>query len=159
MKRILECSSAGDARFSAYYAQVEIDGVMQSIEEHYQLSKRFRMPDGKYIVPKRVDEAKGKHPMHFVAYGLPYQPEFLTAWYTYLWIQYLDDNPMLVGILSHYDDYSDQFKTSSTINCQADVIRDYMFLGRDALWNRYADFYEAIESHSKKNRRIRQRSV
>lgn len=145
MKRILECSSAGDARFSAFYAVVEINGVTATIEEHYQLSKRFwDVANNKLFIPKKISDAKGRPPKYFVAYGLPYPPDKLTAWYTYLWLEYLEANPMLVNVLSHYDDYSDKFKTSSTINCQADVIRRYMHEGRDVLLDEYGDFYKCF---------------
>lgn len=148
MKRILECSSAGDARFSAFYAQVEINGVMQSIEEHYQLSKRFRDPSGRYVIPDNMAQAKGKYPLHFVAFGLPYPPKYLEAWYIYLWIQYLDSNPMLVKILNHYDDYNDKFSTSSTINSQATAIRRYMHEGKDSLMEQYKDFYDCFKPYA-----------
>ena len=39
--RILECHSQGDKRFSAFYAKVEVNGKLDSIENHYQLSKRI----------------------------------------------------------------------------------------------------------------------
>lgn len=145
MTKVLECSSAGDARFSAFYATVEINGVTASIEEHYQLSKRFwDTQNNRLIIPKSIKEAKGRKPRYFVAYGLPYPVDLLTAWYTYLWVKYLDSNPHLVDILSKYDDYSDKFKSASTINCQADVIRRYMREGRDTLMNEYPNFYESF---------------
>jgi len=39
-KRVLECSSRGDKRFSALYAKVLAFGVRDTIENHYQKSKR-----------------------------------------------------------------------------------------------------------------------
>ena len=39
--KILECSSAGDKRFSAFYALVDVFGVTNSIERHYQSVKRI----------------------------------------------------------------------------------------------------------------------
>src|SRR3990172_1530265 len=39
--RTLECSNAGDPRFSALNARVIILGTMDTIENHYQLAKRF----------------------------------------------------------------------------------------------------------------------
>ena len=38
--KILECSSAGDKRFSSLYALVDVFGVTESIESHYQAVKR-----------------------------------------------------------------------------------------------------------------------
>ena len=146
-KRILECSSAGDARFSAFYATVEVNGVTATIEEHYQLSKRFSAPGSDTcIVPQKISDAKGMRPSHLVINGKTYEKELLTFWYRYLWIKYLDANPNLVAILSHYDDYNDKFKTSPTSYSQADAIRDYMTIGRDVLWDRHAYFYDTIET-------------
>lgn len=145
-KRILECSSAGDARFSAFYAEVEIFGVTASIEEHYQLSKRF-LDKGRIVAPESMDSAKGLRPYEFVVRGIPYKTEYLTAWFTYLWIKFLDSNPKLVKVLKQYDDYSDMFKGRKTINCQADVIRRYMHEGRESLIQEYGGFFDAIETN------------
>ena len=38
---ILECSSKGDKRFSALYAKVSVNNVLDTIENHYQKSKVF----------------------------------------------------------------------------------------------------------------------
>lgn len=38
--KILECSSRGDKRFSAFYAKVEVFSKLDSIENHYQSCKR-----------------------------------------------------------------------------------------------------------------------
>lgn len=148
--RVLECSRDGDARFSAFMAQVTVGGVTASIEEHYQLSKRFWSPQrGCIVAPKTIKGAKGMRPVEFVVRGIPYRLEYLSAWYTYLWLIYLDDNPKLVKVLARYDDYSDKFKGRKTINCQADVIRRYMNEGRDALWTEYGGLYECFEMYSK----------
>lgn len=39
MVKILECSTAGDKRFSAFYAKVSVNGKFDSIENHYQWTK------------------------------------------------------------------------------------------------------------------------
>lgn len=38
--KILECSSKGDKRFSAFYAKIKVFGIYDSIENHYQNCKR-----------------------------------------------------------------------------------------------------------------------
>lgn len=60
MKKVLECSTKGDTRFSALCAKIEVNGVFDFIEDHYQLSKRLMGDDGKLIVPKTREEVKGK---------------------------------------------------------------------------------------------------
>lgn len=39
--KVLECSSKGDKRLSAFYAKINLFGNYNSIENHYQLSKRI----------------------------------------------------------------------------------------------------------------------
>ena len=47
-----------------------------------------------------------------------------------LWVRYLDENPELVEYAKGFDTFSDMFRGKS-VNCQADVIRDYVIHGRD----------------------------
>lgn len=127
MTKILECSSKGDKRFSAFYARVKAWNKVDSIENHYQLCKRF----GDYV-PKTWKDAKGKTPTHIHLHGKDYELRFLEQWYKMLWIEYLDKHPELVEFASGYDEFNDIFKGKS-INCQADVIRQYVKNGRDCL--------------------------
>ncbi len=140
-KRVLECSTKGDARFSALCAEVMVCGKTQTIEDHYQLSKRFR-EGGRIVVPKHFKQAKGRKPVNFSIADEIFDVEELTSWYVYLWVKYLDENPNLVKVLEKYDDYSDMFKRNS-INCQADVIRDYM-KDRKALVTLHKDFFKKM---------------
>lgn len=122
--KILECSSKGDKRFSALYAKVNVFGFEDTIEGHYQNSKRNK--EG-YIVKKgmHVDTmviVKRNHTIKLEA-------KYLTAYYKLLWCCYLDNNPDLVEYASKFDDYNDMFK-GKAINCQADVIRQYIKQGR-----------------------------
>lgn len=88
----LECSSAGDNRFSAFYAK--ING--RSIEELYQASKIFE--DGTTGLNWR--EAKGK---------VPINPEFTSRYYSMLWDQYINENPHLLEVLKSASGLSDKF--------------------------------------------------
>ena len=60
----LECSSKGDKRLSAFYSKVNVFGKVDSIENHYQLCKRFNN-----FVPSSWRDSKGKVPTHFVVKG------------------------------------------------------------------------------------------
>ena len=113
---VLECSSKGDKRFSAFYAKVVAFNTLDSIENHYQCSKRSY--DGGHV-------RKGSPVDHMMLNGIKLDVRFLTQWYNLLWIKYLDNNPKLVDVLGQYEDYTDKFK-GKAINCQADVIRAYM---------------------------------
>ena len=116
MNKILECSSKGDRRFSALFAKIKMFGVLDSIENHYQNTKRNNFGD---------KVKKGAYVDHIILNGVKLESRFLTQWYNLLWVEYLDNNPELVEILKKYDDYSDIFK-GKAINCQADTIRMYM---------------------------------
>lgn len=118
MFKRLECSSAGDRRFSALYAQVTIRGKTDTIERWYQSCKR----DASGLVP-----GKGRA----VAYvlcpfsGRRFQPSALTPIYQSLWIKYLDAHPELVAYAKGFDIFTDQFRGRAT-NVSADVIRAYV---------------------------------
>lgn len=114
--KVLECSSAGDKRFSSFYAQVTFNGVTRTIEEWYQNAKRDE--NGK--VP-----GKGK-PVDYFVWDEKVRPVAeLTSLFQMLWDTYLDNNPDLVYYALEFDDYNDKFKGKS-INCQADAIRNYI---------------------------------
>ena len=122
--RVLECSSKGDKRFSAFYANIEIFGRYTNIERHYQSCKRFNDPT--------IIKAKGKKPDYIVLDGRELNCKYLTPYCKLLWCKYLDENLGLVEYASQYDDYNDIFKGKS-INCQADVIRQYIKQGRETI--------------------------
>jgi len=133
-KKSLECSSQGDTRFSAFFARVTLPfndaDVTKTIEEWYQLAKRF----GK-IKPRKVKDAKGKAPTHLVVLGKRYAAHFLGQWYKILWLKYLDENPDLVKFASMFDEFTDVKRGRRTVNCQADVVKQYVKQGRQSLIN------------------------
>lgn len=145
--KVLECSSKGDKRFSAFYAKVEVNGKMASIEEHYQLSKRFKDEQGKYVIPQKVMDAKGKTPVHFVLGGKIYDVSYLSSYYSLLWVKYLDKNPELVQYAKDFDDFTDMFRGSS-INCQADVVKKYVKQGREAILKENKEFLTLLNNRS-----------
>jgi hypothetical protein len=135
-RKILECSSKGDKRFSAFYAQVMVHGLLASIETHYQRvkfkNKKCHLSHTDYEPCKKGEKVdiiliptKNKNTIEL-------DPKYLTPWYKLLWVKYLDTNPVLVEYLKTYDDYSDMFK-GKAINCQADVIRQYIKKGRHSI--------------------------
>jgi len=88
----LECSSKGDARFSAFYAK--IDGV--SIEQIYQAAKVFE--DGSTGLGWR--QAKGRKAVNQAEVALLYG---------YLWDEYIKRNPHLLTVLRKASGVSDMF--------------------------------------------------
>lgn len=136
-RRVLECSSRGDRRFSALYARVKIFGREASIEEHYQLAKRFPR------APRTWREAKGRRPAHLEICGRVLPPEYLTAWYALLWLVYLDAHPELVAYAREFDEFADSFARPGA-NSQADMVRLYAKQGRRALVKRCAPLLRAL---------------
>jgi len=141
--KVLECSSKGDKRFSAFYAKVEVFGRYDSIENHYQLSKRFGED-----IPKTWRDAKGKQPTHLCINGFDYCIKFTESWYDLLWVKYLDANPNLVNIAKQFDDYHDIFKGKKSTVCQADTIRKYMKQGRAYILDEHKEFIDLMKERS-----------
>lgn len=98
------------------------------------------------VAPKSWRDAKGKTPTHIELNGKQYDVKYLSQWYKMMWVNYLDNNPHLVEYAKRFDDYSDMFKGRS-VNCQADVIRQYIKQGRDSL---VAEYQELMDLFKKK---------
>ena len=124
----LECSSKGDKRFSALYAMVSVNGVVNSIEKHYQ-SVKFK---GEPCNPKRCK--KGEHVEFIVINNKILDVKYLTAFYKLLWIKYFINNKDLFEYAKGFDEFNDMFKGKS-INCQADVIKELVEKGMKAMFN------------------------
>lgn len=97
----LECSSRGDKRFSAFYAQVN----GRSIEETYQAAKIFE--DGTTGLDWRSAKGKRATNMHNCR-----------ALYSYLWDVYIARNPHLWDTLRNATGVSDIFGKEGNA-CQA----------------------------------------
>lgn len=137
-KKRLECSSAGDQDFSAHFAWVEVFGLKKPIEYHYQMSKMFdlgynRKVNSHVIGPMKTTKlAKGRKPVKVKVGDFVLPVRFLSQWYKLLWLKYLDENPELVAYASQFDEFTDKFRGKS-VNCQADVIRQYVKEGRESI--------------------------
>jgi hypothetical protein len=104
---ILECSSKGDRRFSAFFARIRFRNN-KSIEELYQARKLF---EGN-VQGLSVQDAKGK---------LPINIEDCRSFYSQLWNEYFDENPDLLLAISQYNGFSDIFGQPGRA-CQAEEI-------------------------------------
>jgi len=100
----LECSTRGDKRFSAFCARIKKRGS-RSIEEIYQAAKVFK--NGLTDLSWR--EAKGLTPLNI---------EEVSALYSILWDEYIEENPELLIILKEVTGLSDIF---GQINHQCQV--------------------------------------
>jgi hypothetical protein len=142
-KNILECSSAGDKRFSAFYAVVKVFGYEDTIENHYQACKQFKNGSKK---------PKGQCPDSLNIYGIPLDIKYLTAYYKLLWYKYLRKRRELITYASAFDDFHDKFKGGSTVNCQADVIKQFIKEGPQSILNEQdvAELLEIFAVHKQK---------
>lgn len=104
---ILEVSSRGDKRFSAFYARIKRRNN-KSIEELYQARKMFEGG----ISGLSIKEAKGKQPINI---------EDCRSFYSQLWNEYLDENPEFLIELSQYNGFSDIFGQRGHV-CQAEEV-------------------------------------
>jgi hypothetical protein len=100
----LECSSAGERRFSAFYARLR-GRKGQTIEAIYQGAKVFRNGD----TGLSIMEAKGFRPVNAVE---------VRALYARLWDEYIEENPDLIPLLVQASGLSDRFGRRGGV-CQA----------------------------------------
>lgn len=150
----LECSSRGDKRFSAFYAKVTIDGVTKSIEEWYQGCKVI---NGKSNLPMK--EVKGKKPEFVCLFGRIGHLNYLSQWYKLLWVKYLDGHQGLVEYAKGFDTFTDMFR-GKAINCQADVVKQYVKDGRASIISECQDlinFINIAKSNPSKHISVSQR--
>ena len=100
----LECSTAGDKRFSAFCARIE-GRQAKTIESIYQAAKVFN--DGSTNLTWR--QAKGLKPVN---------KEETAALYSKLWDEYIDENPHLLEVLKQHSGLSDVYGKKNGL-CQA----------------------------------------
>lgn len=136
---ILECSSKGDKRYSAFYAKIKLFSKYDSIENHYQLCKRI----GDFV-PTTWRDVKGKKPTHIHINGKDYDLKYTVAFYELMWVKYLNEHLDLVEYAKQFDDFHDMFKSKNAIVCQADVIRDYVKNGKEYILNKHKEFIELL---------------
>lgn len=97
----LECSTAGDRRFSAFHARVN----GHTIEATYQAAKRFR--DGSTGLGWRA--AKGRRAVN---------AEECAQLYSRLWDQYIAEHPELLAVLRAASGLCDKYGQVGHV-CQA----------------------------------------
>ena len=108
----LECSGAGDGRFSAFRARLPGRGN-KTIEEIYQAAKVF--PDGSTGLTWR--EAKGKKPVN---------ARQVRGLYSQLWDEYFEAFPELLGVINQYNGFTDLYGQKGHA-CQAEEVHRIRF--------------------------------
>lgn len=104
----LECSTAGDQRFSALKARIR-GRRKWTIERIYQGAKKFRGDGDEILTGLSVSAAKGFRPLN--------GPE-VRALYAKLWDEYMAENPELIPVLVSATGLSDRFGRTGGV-CQA----------------------------------------
>jgi O-acetyl-ADP-ribose deacetylase (regulator of RNase III) len=144
-RRILQCHSRGDRRYSPFFCTVSAFGKSASIEHHYQSSKVFaggvRARDWKHA--KELQRGRVRQvgwqigelyvPVRSNADGTSFDlRDAGIQFYITLWLKYLRANPQLVEYAREFDDFHDPFRGRFPF-CQADVIRKAVREGVESL--------------------------
>lgn len=134
-RRVLQCHSRGDRRFTPFNCWVEAFGHIDSIENHYHHAKVF---DGE-IIPKNWRDAKALKKAGIRQIGWQIGPlrvpcqtnekgtsfvitDLGIQFYIALWFKYLRKNIHLLKYAAKFDEFEDPFRSDFPF-CQADVIR------------------------------------
>jgi hypothetical protein len=124
MRKILECHSQGDKRFSPFFATIRFLGKQETIERIYQTSK---ITEGGFI-PSSIREGKGKRAIGWNIRGVEFSVDRAPIFYQTLWVFYFKANPALYEYAKTFDDFHDMFKGKSRVN-QEETIRRIVRLG------------------------------
>lgn len=144
-RRILQCHSRGDRRYSPFFCTVSAFGKSASIEHHYQSSKVFaggvRARDWRQAKQlqrggvRQVGWQLGELflPVRSNPEGTAFDlRDFGIQFYVALWLRHLRANPQLVEYAGGFDDFHDPFRGKFPF-CQADMIRKAVREGVESL--------------------------
>lgn len=144
---LLECSSKGDKRFSASYSKIYVNGVLDSIENHYQKSKVFKdLTNGKEVQFndfKKVKHIQYRNEYELIGFKIEknfFDKKYLTVWYKSLWYKYFLYNKNLINVINKYDEFNDTFAKTNTLNSQADVVKQIRYKGINSLYEDIKEF-------------------
>lgn len=138
-KRILQCHSKGDKRFSPFFCYVESFGQRRSIEDHYQSTKVFLnvkngdiVKAGDWRIAKFYQDKKNRRTYNRLRFELPsglelgnsneHVDDLVIQYYIALWYKYLKDKSELLEYAAEFDEFEDPYRGKFPF-CQADVIR------------------------------------
>ncbi|MFL6284575.1 MAG: macro domain-containing protein [Pyrinomonadaceae bacterium] len=160
-RRVLQCHSRGDQRFSPFFCKVVASGgKTASIEHHYQTSKVFKGE----LRPRDWREAKDFQRRGLRQVGwqigtlrLPVRPnadgssftlsDFGIQAYVLLWLRYLRAHPELVRVASEFGEFEDPFRGRFPF-CQADVIRKAVREGVESLRPMASELLELLRGQA-----------
>ena len=154
-KRVLQCHSRGDFRFSPFFCYIDSFGLNESIENHYQQTKVFSK-DGDFIKAKDWKEAKRMQKSNlylnrgfFLPNGIYLGEENSSAedlviqYYIGLWYKFLSKNQYLIDIAKEFDDFEDPFEGKFPFG-QAKVFQKVSREGLDSLYPMFQELNNLI---------------
>jgi len=134
-KRILQCHSRDDQRYSPFFCYVKAFRKYDSIENHYQCAKRFEncpAPQNWRTARKYKQQGFrqiawqiGKHQLSVKSNetGTGFAiDDWGIQYYIALWHRHLTEHPEKIEFAKQFDDFEDPFKGNFPF-CQAEVIR------------------------------------
>lgn len=146
--KILEISSKSPeplgVRLSAFNLKLSVNDSKVSVETAFQSSKVFES-GGPYLdllhvtareakTDKRLKESGDLVGFQYLGENWPLEPK--TAFYDWLYLSALAENPELADGLMQYDAFTDiEFNPERSINCQASSAALYVFLVRNGRLN------------------------
>lgn len=116
--KLLRCDMNGDKRFCDAFAKVNTGTGTDTIKNCFEYSQ---------------------NEFYFVFNGKKYPNEYLTLFYKFLWLEYFEQNPDLLDFASEFDDFVG--------DKSADVIRDIMKKGKEAVLEECADFISFLNQN------------
>lgn len=159
-RRILQCHSRGDRRFSPFFCLVKAFGTVDSIENHYQCAKRFEgCPPPLNWQAVRDWKCWGFEQTGWLlgSYRLPVKSnergngfaidDWGVQFYIALWHRHLSERPEKVEFARLFDEFEDPFKRNFPF-CQADVIRVASREGTEALLAYFAPLKQLFDAPS-----------
>lgn len=159
-RRILQCHSRGDKRYSPFFCFVKAFGKVDSIENHYQRAKRFEgCPPPLNWQAARDWKRWGFEQAGWLlgSYRLPVKSnergngfaidDWGVQFYIALWHRHLSERPEKVEFARLFDEFEDPFKRNFPF-CQADVIRVASREGTEALLAYFAPLKQLFDAPS-----------
>jgi hypothetical protein len=157
-RRILQCHSRGDKRYSPFFCFVKAFGTVDSIENHYQCAKRFEgCPPARNWAAVRYCQRRGLEQVAWQigSYRLPVKSnergtsfaidDWGIQYYIALWHRHLSERPEKVEFARQFDDFEDPFERDFPF-CQADIIRVATREGVAALLPYFASLKQLLDA-------------